>query len=130
MNSIIPHIVIVEGEFLIALEAEFFIKNAIESRISLVRMEQLDEWSDEALKTATLCLLDVPLDPSAVLLRARRLADLGVSVLFTTVSEEYRHGVAGFETIPVITKPYDGDALVRTIRSLLSVDEPSRQASP
>lgn len=122
MNKIRPQITIVEGEFLIALDAEYLIKSSLECQVSLVRIEQLDALEDRELKAIDLCLLDVPLDPSDALARARRLQDCGVRMLFTTVSEFHRHGVAGHEETPVVMKPFEGEKLVAAVRALLRPD--------
>ena len=42
MEPSIPHILIAEREFLIALDAEYLIKSALECRITLLRPEQLE----------------------------------------------------------------------------------------
>ncbi|QRM53890.1 hypothetical protein [Sinorhizobium sp. BG8] len=115
MNGSLPHILIVEGEYLIALDAEYQIKAAMDCRVSVMRLEQVDEQRDLDLRTVDLCLMDLPLDPSPALRRARRLLDLDVTMLFTTVCESHRAGVAGFEKIPIVMKPYNGDHLRDTV---------------
>jgi hypothetical protein len=119
MNDTLPHILIAEREFLIALDAEHLIKSALDCRISLLRPEQLADWSGEMLAKVDLCLLDVALDASKIRPEAERLIALGVPLLFTTVCEVHRGGVEGLEAIPVTMKPYDGDTLAAAVTSLL-----------
>ncbi|MCQ4631625.1 DNA-binding response OmpR family regulator [Shinella sp. BE166] len=119
MEPSLPHILIAEREFLIALDAEYLIKAALDCRISLLRPEQLDQWDAAALADIDLCLLDVPLDATRITARIERLIEARVPLLFTTVGEIHRDGVAGFEVIPVARKPYDGETLVALVKARL-----------
>lgn len=119
MEPFLPHIVIAEHEFLIALDAEFLIKAALDCRVTLLRPEQLDQWDDSALSGIDLCLLDVPLDATQIKARIQRLIDARVPLLFTTVGGLDSSGVEGFEVIPVAKKPYDGEAIVTLIKRRL-----------
>jgi hypothetical protein len=111
MDPFLPHILIAEREFLIALDAEYLIKSAFACRITLLRPEQLDQWDDAALADIDLCLLDVPLDATRITARIQRLIGMRVPLLFTTVGDIHVNGVEGFEVIPIARKPYDGEAL-------------------
>lgn len=119
MESSLPHILIAEREFLIALDAEYLIKAALACRISLLRPEQLDEWDAAALADIDLCLLDVPLDATRITARIERLIDARVPLLFTTVGDIHVNGVEGFEVIPVARKPYDGETLGALVKGRL-----------
>lgn len=119
MEPSIPHILIAEREFLIALDAEYLIKAALDCRITLLRPEQLDQWDEAALADVDLCLLDVPLDATRIVARIERLVEAGVPLLLTTVADIHVGGVEGFEIIPVARKPYDGETLVALVRGRL-----------
>jgi DNA-binding response OmpR family regulator len=116
MEDSSPHILIAEREFLIALDAEYLIKAALECRITLLRPEQLDEWDAAALADIDLCLLDVPLDAARITARIERLVEAQVPLLFTTVGDIH---IGGFETVPVARKPYDGETLAALVRARL-----------
>ena len=119
MKTDLPHILIAEPEFLIALDAEYLIKAALDCRITLQRPEQVDHWDSAALADVDLCLLDVPGETGETLARIRRLIEKGVPLLLTTISETQREGVAGFEVVPVITKPFEGEALAALVKTRL-----------
>lgn len=119
MEPFLPHILIAEREFLIALDAEYLIKAALDCRITLLRPEQLDQWDAAALADVDLCLFDVPLNAVPVAFRIERMLEAQVPLLFTTVGEIHVDGVAGFETIPVARKPYDGEILAALVRERL-----------
>ena len=119
MDPFLPHILIAEREFLIALDAEYLIKSAVACRITLLRPEQLDQWDDAALADIDLCLLDVPLDATRITARIQRLIDMRVPLLFTTVGDIHVNGVEGFEVIPIARKPYDGEALSALVEGRL-----------
>lgn len=116
MDRSIPHIVIAEREFLIALDAEYLIKSAFDCRITLLRPEQLDQWDATALVGIDLCLLDVPLDATRITARIDKLIEARVPLLFTTVADIHIRGIEGFEIIPIARKPYDGEALMALVR--------------
>lgn len=116
MKTFSPHIVVAEREFLIALDAEYLIKAALDCRITLLRPEQLDQWDAAALADIDLCLYDVPLDAGSVTARIRRLIDAGVPLLFTAVLDVHPEGIDGFAGIPVARKPFDGEGLAAQVR--------------
>ena len=119
MTPTLPHILIAEREFLIALDAEYLIKSAMDCRVSLIRPEQLDQWEAGAFADVDLCLLDVPVDASRIAGKVRRLQDHAVPVVFTTVSDIHRSGVERFGSVPVIMKPYDAHVLAETVAAHL-----------
>ena len=77
MTPDLPHILIVEPEFLIALDAEYLIKAALDCRITLQRPEQVDHWDFPALAGIDLCLLDLPNEAGETVARIQRLVDAG-----------------------------------------------------
>jgi DNA-binding response OmpR family regulator len=119
MKPDLPHILIAEPEFLIALDAEYLIKAALECRITLQRPEQVDHWDSTALADVDLCLLDVPGETAETLARIRRLVENGVPLLLTTISEIQREGVVGFEVVPVVTKPFEAETLAALVKARL-----------
>ena len=119
MDPSIPHILIVEREFLIALDAEYLIKAAIECRTTLLRPEQLDQWDSAMLADIDLCLLDVPLDATQITARVERLIEARVPLLFTTVADINIGDIVGFEVIPIVRKPYEGESLVALVEGRL-----------
>lgn len=119
MTEAFPHIAIVDDEFLIAVDAEYLIKEALECRTTLIRPDQVAHWTDRDLSKLDLCLVDLPLRAAGATAMASRLEGLKVPFLFTSVSEQLRRGVQTFQGIPVIMKPYDGEVLVAAIRTML-----------
>lgn len=116
MKTFSPHIVVAEREFLIALDAEYLIKSALECRITLLRPEQLDQWDGAALADIDLCLYDMPLNAEPVTARIHRLIAAGVPLLFTAVLDVHPEGIADFAGIPVVRKPFDGERLAALVR--------------
>lgn len=119
MTPDLPHILIVEPEFLIALDAEYLIKAALDCRITLQRPEQVDHWDFAALAGVDLCLLDLPNEAGETIARIQRLVDASVPLLLASLSETYGEGLAGFEVIPVVTKPFDGETLAALVKARL-----------
>lgn len=105
MDQSFPHIVIAEHEFLIALDAEYLIRSAIDCRTTLVRPEQLGQWNTSALADVDLCLIDVPLDMSGIAPAIQRLVDAGVPLLLTTVSEAHQRGSPASRRCPSPPNP-------------------------
>lgn len=123
MNAPEPRIAVVEEEFLIALDAEFLIGQTLHGRVHTVRPDQFARWTDSDLSAIDLCLIDVPMQAEQAAATARRLVRLGTPFIFTTVSEEYRHGVEGFNGTPVLMKPYDGEILLAVVTTMLRSEE-------
>ncbi|MCJ8054449.1 hypothetical protein GB928_009780 [Shinella curvata] len=119
MEPSLPHVLIAEREFLIALDAEYLIKSAIDCRITLLRPEQLDQWDTAMLADIDLCLLDIPLDATRITARIERLIEARVPLLFTTVADIHVGGIAGFEVIPIARKPYEGETLAALVEGRL-----------
>lgn len=124
MSKAYPQIAIVEEEFLIAVDAEYLISEGLECRVSIVRPDEMERVADEELSLLDLCLVDLPIDAGRGLALALRLRKLGVACAFTSVSEVHRHGVAGFEQVPVVMKPFDGETLLAVVRTLLDAPRP------
>lgn len=130
MDHLLPHIVVAEREFLIALDAEYLIKAALDCRITLLRPEQLDQWDAAALAQVDLCLVDVPLDAGRITARVERLLAAGVPLIFTAITDIHPEGIDGFPGIPVARKPFDGETLAGLVRERLrQKPQPSAEAA-
>lgn len=115
MQTSSPHILIVEPEFLVALDAEYLITSAIACRTTLLQPDQFDRWDAPSLATIDLCLLDLPFDAAEAAPRIDRLRKAGVPLLLTTANDRAGQGLATLEDLPVIMKPYDGEALIALV---------------
>ncbi|NVP56644.1 hypothetical protein [Mycoplana rhizolycopersici] len=119
MNKAYPHIAIVEEEFLIAVDAEFLINSTFECRVSNIRPNQFERWTDSDLAALSLCLVDLSVRSMSGADGTLRLKRLGVPLIFTSVSEAHRSGVAPFDGAPVIMKPYADEVLLAAVGRML-----------
>ncbi len=119
MNKAYPHIAIVEEEFLIAVDAEFLISSAFECRVSIIRPNQFELWADSDLAALNLCLVDLSVRSISVTDGVRRLKRLKVPLIFTSVSEAHRSGVAPVDGAPVIMKPYADEMLLAAVGRMI-----------
>ena len=119
MSKAHPHIAIVEQEFLIAVDAQYLIGEALECRATIIRPDELERWATTDLPAFDFCLLDLPIEATPALAVASRLQTLGIPFAFTSVSELNRHGVTAFDDVPVIAKPYGDGVLLSVVGRML-----------
>ena len=119
MSKAYPHIAIVEQEFLIAIDAQYLIGEALECRVTIIRPDELERWATTDLPAFDLCVLDLPIEATRTLALASRLQGLGIPFAFTSVSERNGRAVSAFDDVPVITKPYGHGVLLSVVRHML-----------
>ncbi|MDF1634385.1 hypothetical protein [Mycoplana sp. MJR14] len=119
MSKAHPHVAIVEQEFLIAVDAEYLISEALDCRVTIAREDEMMRWTPSDLAALDLCLIDLPTEATGALALAARLEEIGVAFAFTSASDLHRSGAPAFEGVPVVMKPYD-DVLLAVVRQMLA----------
>jgi DNA-binding response OmpR family regulator len=126
MNLHGKRVLIVEDDSLIAFDTGNTLERALGARITLRRFD-LSELS-ASLKTdpADLMIIDLCADQNDRLKLVRLALSAGTPVVIGTVCDEDRHGLKGYEQIPVLVKPYDPARLVQIVKSELRPCDPGR----
>lgn len=120
MSKAHPHIAIVEQEFLIAVDAEYLISEALDCRVTIIREDEMNHWTPSDLAALDLYLIDLPNEATRALALAAQLKQIGVAFAFTSASDLHRRGVPAFEGVPVVMKPYDDGVLLAVVRQKLA----------
>ncbi len=118
MNDEHPHIVIVDDEFLVALDAEAILKGSGNYRVTLARTSDFEKLAG-ALEEVNVFLLDLHPRNQTALSYAHHVKTRNIPMVFVSVSLEYSQGVPGFEGIPVVMKPYDVKLLAGAVEAVL-----------
>lgn len=107
-----PKILILESEYLIALDAERILKEAFPCDIVICRPDMAQVST--RLKDCDLALVDVGPSPVQSARIARRLCQSGMAVILSCVGRR-----ASRRNVTIIQKPYDEETLVAMVRSRL-----------
>jgi DNA-binding LytR/AlgR family response regulator len=112
-------VLLLEDEFLIALEAEDMLTRMGAARIEIA--QDLDE-ADRLLAKShfDVAMLDVNVNGRTSLDLAAELKQRGVPVLFATGYELKSKSIPADDSIPYITKPYSADKLESALVSTLA----------
>jgi DNA-binding LytR/AlgR family response regulator len=123
-------VLLLEDEFLIALEAEDMLTRMGAARIEIAQdLEEATRLLEE--NQFDVAMLDVNVNGRTSMDLAAELKQRGVPVLFATGYELKSKSIPADDTIPYITKPYSADRLEAALMSTLSsTTEPPRKAAP
>lgn len=113
----LPHFLVAESEYLIAMEAERLLRELLPCEVTIVNPRDAAACAAIAWETVSLALLDTGFlfeEGGALAEAARRH---GVPVAFTTASTAYARGVPGFPGTPVLGKPFDPERFAAAILS-------------
>jgi DNA-binding NtrC family response regulator len=123
-------VLLLEDEFLIALEAEDMLTRMGAARIEIA--QDLEEATRLLVENQfDVAMLDVNVNGRTSMDLAAELKQRGVPVLFATGYELKSKSIPADDTIPYITKPYSADRLEAALMSTLSsTTEPPRRAAP
>ena len=111
-------ILVVEDEILIALDAEQMLRNAGASEVVICSRSDFDQTL--RAHKFDMVLVDTGADTTHVDADIARVARTGARIAFTTSDIQLVAGLAGYEGIRFIAKPYDErhlHALVEVLRS-------------
>lgn len=115
----LPHILIADPEYIIAMEAECILRDLLPCEVTIVNPQNAADRANLSWTRYALVLLDT----GFCCRESRLLADLlqrqGIPVVFTTANQAYVEGVPGFPTTAVIPKPYDVEQVANAVRPLL-----------
>ena len=113
-------ILVLEEEYLIALEISRILEEANVGTIEVVRnIEELAAKEPEFGRFDA-AIVEIKTFGESVVPAARRIAEAGIPIVFGTAFEEYMDGVPGFPDAPVVLKPYAADQFVAAVLSAIA----------
>ncbi len=116
MQDGLLRILIIDVEYLVALEAEQVLADATSCVIEIAMPR---EAPDVLLQSAfDVILADASVASSAAGALLRRHYEDGCTIIFSSVNRGYLAGVPGFEGATVISKPFDDELLVALVRNV------------
>lgn len=112
-------ILVLEDEFLIALDVEQLCLDLGAAHVAIVRdcAGLPDDPSDTSIDFA---VLDVSVGGESTLGFARDLAERGIPFIFATGYAETDMLFAAFPRVPVLSKPYSPEAFARAVQTVLA----------
>jgi DNA-binding response OmpR family regulator len=105
-------LLIVEDEFLIALDIQRILETAAASATLFARTVEEAEAHDDKLTAFDLAIIEIGPDNVPALRLAMKLLANGIAVVFTSADSQHRHGLAGLPLAPVVVKPFAEDDLL------------------
>ncbi len=114
-------ILIIDLEYLVAMEVERILASAFECDIQIAMPREYDAIAD--LHRFDVVVIDASLvkRPEA----AERMKAAGVAIVFLTLIDEHLPSVPGWPDVPVVGKPFDDKQLIDAIRKAVGSRQPS-----
>ncbi|MGE6739391.1 hypothetical protein ACQKGC_03850 [Allorhizobium pseudoryzae] len=109
-------ILIVDVEYLVALEAEQVLAEATGSAVEIATPRDASDVLSQ--RSFDLILADASLAAGAAGPSLRRHHESGGAIIFSSVNRGHLAGVPGFEGAAVISKPFDDELLVTLVRNV------------
>lgn len=112
-------LLIVEDEFLIALDMQRILETAQASATIFARSVEEAEAQGEKLSSLDLAIIEIGPDNVPALRLAMHLLANGIAVVFTSSDSQHRHGFSGLPLTPVVVKPFgETDLLGACLKAL------------
>ena len=115
MDTTFLRILVVEDEYLIAMDAERILSDSFACTIELSNRREFAK----ALASSPyhIVVLDTGASLDELPEEIARIVETGAAVVLTTSDNELIEGLPGFDTIAVLAKPYDDDRLIEVVRT-------------
>ena len=123
-----PNFLIAESWYVVALELEYHVERLFGARCRIVSPNDLNSaLLNEGPFACILCDTGPVMDLPADLLHAIQASK--IPLVFTTSCDTFLTGVPGFETVPVLGKPYHVHDLVKMINMVMRASSMPPDAS-
>ncbi len=120
-------VLILEDEFLIAMDVEQLCRDSGAEDVAIVR--DLDEFDGSAL-AFDVAILDLMLNNVSTLDFAKRLFESGIPFVFASGHSDLDELAARFPGVAVVRKPYGGEELVGAVATAANGDARRREMNP
>lgn len=111
-------ILIIENEYLIAMDAECILHGAIDCAVTIATLKNFHLVLVK--EKFDVVLLDFGALPEPTAADIAEISKCGAQLVFTTAYDAYAAGVPGFECTPVAIKPYQEGQLLNAVNLALA----------
>ena len=111
-------ILIVDLEYLVAMEAERILDGAFTCEIEIAMPR--DYQALLSSESFDMLLIDSSVIQSAE--EASRLRAAGIAILFSTLSDDELTGISEWPGVAVVAKPFDDQQLIQAVRKLCAAE--------
>jgi CheY-like chemotaxis protein len=111
---------IIEGEFLIALDMQRILESAGASQTVFARSTTEAKSLEERWKEFDLVLVEMRCDDRQAPQLAAALLKSGIRIAMTSAETEFRRGIPDFPGIPVLLKPFAETDFLATCKAALA----------
>lgn len=122
-------ILVVEEEYLIALEIESILEGAEIGRIEIIKSLEEFEVSSSGGEYAA-AIIELKTYGEKPHETVDRLQAAGIPIIFGTAFDDYMEGVPGYPDAPVILKPYATEQILKAVRSAIDQVETETASRP
>ena len=109
-------VLVVDGEFLVALEAEQVLADSLGLKVEIAMPRISASTIREGRHDIVIVDAALVLDNRRDLASALRGSD--AAIIFWSFDNEHLHGLPSWDGIPVISKPFDDEILVGVVRNV------------
>ena len=118
MTTVEPNFLIVESWYVVALELQYHVERLFGGQCRITAPNDLDSvLLSEGAFACIICDTGPVMDLPDHFLRAIQVSK--IPLVFTTTCDIFLMGVPGFETVPVLGKPYQVHDLVNMINMVM-----------
>jgi CheY-like chemotaxis protein len=114
-------VLVVEEEFLIALDIQRILENLGASQILFARNAQEAQTMDAYWPDVRLAIVDIALEQQGSLHLIDHLTRTGIPVVICSADTGLRHGVSQFPSLPVVAKPMAETDMVTAISQVFNL---------
>lgn len=112
------HVLVMEDEFLIALDVEQLCRDHGASNVAIVR--SLDDFGPDSLDPFQAAIIDVMLDGRSTMDFAQQLLARSIPFVFATGYADSEDLFKGFDGVAVVGKPYSGNELMEALAGAIA----------
>lgn len=108
-------VLVAENQYLIAMEVEQILLDALDCTVTIVPLARLEQQLGDG--QFDIVLLDSAPMPTVNLDRARRVKESGAAVVILSSYDDAGSNASGLQDFPVVTKPIFAEELVRAVKA-------------
>jgi DNA-binding response OmpR family regulator len=118
MSEIPLRVLVIDAEYLVALDAEQILVEAMGCKVTIATPRMTRAMIED--HSFDVVLLDTGYTEAALTARLKDVENAGCALVFSTVRSTFRTEVPGFPQVPVVSRPFQEKQLVAAIRNAIN----------